>query len=488
MEWLIIFGYSISLLIVCLFSLEQLTLALLYGKGKAARLPAPPPLISFPAVTVQLPVYNERYVVERLIDSVCRLDYPKDRLEIQVLDDSTDITIELIRAKVEEWSAKGANIHHILRPDRTGFKAGALQHGLQHAKGEFIAIFDADFLPEPDFLLRTLPSFEAETGLIQTRWGHINQDYSLLTRMQAFGLNAHFSVEQSGRNGSGKFMNFNGTAGVWRKSCIVQAGGWHFDTLTEDLDLSYRAQLGGWKFKYLEDVVSPGELPVLVPAIKSQQYRWNKGAAETARKNIGLVLKSPFSFQVKLHALLHLLNSSVFLFLLLAAILSVPMLYIKAQHPAFAWFFNAAGVFFIGFIAMAVFYWTSARATMPSFTLQRYVSEFFLFLTFTMGLALHNTLAVVEGYLGIKTPFVRTPKYNIRSRQDSWKGNVYLQSVSSPITVVEGLLAVYFFFGMWSGIRLHDYGLLFFHLMLTLGFGFVFFLSLKPSGYAKTGV
>lgn len=485
MEWLIIFGYCFALLIVCLFSIEQFTLAMLYKK-KPAKKSAFPPLSSFPSVTLQLPVFNERYVVERLIDCVCMLEYPREKLEIQVLDDSTDDTGELIRTKTVEWRNQGVNIRQIVREDRTGFKAGALQNGLAQASGEFIAIFDADFLPDREFLIKTLPAFDEATGMVQTRWGHINQEYSILTKLQAFGLNAHFTVEQSGRNSSGKFMNFNGTAGIWRKSCIEQSGGWQYDTLTEDLDLSYRAQLSGWKFQYMEDVLSPAELPVLVPAIKSQQYRWNKGAAESARKNIGGVLRSRFSFQIKLHAILHLLNSSVFLFLLMAAVLSVPMLFVKARHPEFTALFNSAGFFFVGFIAMIVFYWTSARATVPNLSIRRYLSDFLLFLAFTMGLSLHNTIAVVEGYLGIKTPFIRTPKFNIRSKKDSWKGNIYLKRVFTPITFFEGVLAAYFAFGMASGILLKDYGLLLFHLMLAIGFGAVFFLSLKQTGHAKT--
>ena len=301
MEWLIIVGYGFSLLVICIFSLGQFNLAWHYRKHqKQLKNEENTSLEEFPHVTVQLPIYNEKYVIERLIDAVAAFDYPKDKLEIQVLDDSNDETIEIVAKKVASYQKAGIDIQQVQRPERKGFKAGALQYGMEHAKGEFIAIFDADFLPPKDFLKSTLTSFnDPKVGMVQTRWGHLNQDYSLLTRVQAFGLNAHFTIEQKGRLNAGSFINFNGTGGVWRKTCIVDAGGWHHDTLTEDLDLSYRAQLKDWKFDYLEDVLSPAELPVLMPAVKSQQYRWNKGAAETARKNLGKIWEKGQILQIK---------------------------------------------------------------------------------------------------------------------------------------------------------------------------------------------
>jgi len=419
-------------------------------------------------------------VAARLIDSVCQLNYPKNKLEIQVLDDSTDETSNILSSKISEWRAQGIDIKHIQRANRIGYKAGALQHGTTLASGEYLAIFDADFIPNADFLTFTLPHFREGIGMVQTRWGHINQDYSLLTRMQAFGLNAHFTVEQKGRESSGKFMNFNGTGGIWKKACIEDAGGWQHDTLTEDLDLSYRAQLNGWKFKYLEDVLSPAELPVLVPAIKSQQYRWNKGAAETARKNVVKILMSKIGSRVKLHALLHLFNSSVFLFLLIAAVLSVPMLYIKDSRPDLALLFDLASVFLVGFIAMTIFYWVASKKTNPKNTLKYFAKNFPLYISFSMGLALHNSLAVLEGFAGIKTPFIRTPKFNIKSKSDSWKGNIYLKNVFTPITIIEALLSAYFIFGIFSGFYLKDYGLILFHIMLALGYGGIFIFTIRP--------
>lgn len=481
MEWMIIAGYGTALLIICIFSLGQFNLAWHYMKAKKEEADTIEPLDVYPKVVVQLPVYNELYVVERLIDCVAELNYPHDKFEIQVLDDSNDETVQVIASKVAEIKERGINISHVQRPDRVGYKAGALQYGMQVTDAEYIAIFDADFLPEKDFLLKTMPHFRNEKiGMVQTRWGHLNQNYSILTQMQAFGLNAHFTVEQTGRQRAGSFINFNGTAGVWRKTCIEDAGGWEHDTLTEDLDLSYRAQLKGWKFHFLEDVVSPAELPVLIPAIKSQQYRWTKGAVETARKTIPSVLRSSLNFNHKVRAMMHLLNSSVFLFLLIAAVLSIPMLYIKEFNPELAIIFDLGSIFMIGFFAMGLFYWASTKAVHPEYTLKFFATQFPLFLTFSMGLALHNSIAVLEGFFGIKSAFIRTPKFNIQGKGDSWKGNIYLEKVFTPVTLLEGILALYFVFGIISGIRLEDYGLMFFHIMMAAGFGFIFYQQLKP--------
>ncbi|MEQ6120126.1 cellulose synthase family protein [Reichenbachiella sp. MALMAid0571] len=484
MEWLVVCIYAGALFFIFLFSLGQLHLTWYYWKSKKS--PAPvPQLKTFPQVTIQLPIFNEKYVVERLIDSIAELDYPKDKMEIHVLDDSTDETIELIAKKVEEFSNQGFDIKQIRRKNREGFKAGALKYGMKLAKGEFLAIFDADFLPKKDFLKKTLAYFEdSNTGVVQTRWGHVNQDYSLLTRLQAFGLDAHFTIEQTGRSHAGSFINFNGTAGVWRKSCIENAGGWSADTLTEDLDLSYRAQLKGWKFKFLEDVVAPGELPVIMPAIKSQQYRWNKGAAETARKNLGNVLTSNIGLTHKIHAVLHLFNSSVFLMLLTAAILSIPMLFIKASHPELDILFNMGSIFLIGFFSIGLFYWTSSKAIKGKKSGMYFLKSFPVFLTFSMGLSLHNTMAVSEGLLGYKTPFIRTPKFNIFKKGEQWKNNEYYRPKISIPTILEGILCLYFISGVVAGFILKDYGLIAFHIMLALGFGGIFIHTVKPMSNA----
>ena len=485
MEWLIIILYGSVLFIICLFSLGQFNLACLYLRSKKDRKHTEEELTKFPFVTVQLPVFNERYVIERLIDAVAKFDYPPDKMEIQVLDDSTDETVGIIDRKARYCREEGINIQIIRRPERTGFKAGALQYGMESANGEFIAIFDADFIPNPDFLLKTLPGFSSpEIGMVQTKWSHLNTNYNLLTRIQAFFLNAHFTVEQGGRFKAGSFINFNGTAGVWRKTCIIDAGGWKHDTLTEDLDLSYRAQLKNWKFVYCEEIESPAELPVIITAVKSQQYRWNKGAAETASRTLGKVLASPIPFMHKIRATLLLLNSSVFLLLLIAAILSIPMLYVKEYNPELGPAFDLGSIFLVGFIATCFFYWTSAKMTRPKHTLRYFITDFTMFLTFSMGMALHNSIAVIEGYLGIKTPFVRTPKFNIRTKKDTWKANKYLKKTLTPVTLAEGFLALYFLYGILSGLKLKDYGLMPFHLMLAVGFACVFLLSVKRVGNA----
>lgn len=479
MESVVAILYTLSLFYLFVFSLGQLHLTWLYRKQKP-QAPLPPEGDFEPSVTIQLPVYNEKYVVERLIEAVSQIDYPREKLEIQILDDSTDETSGIIYQKMEWLKKFGLDLKHIHRDERVGYKAGALADGLHTAKGEFIVIFDSDFIPEPDFLRKTLPWFtDPNTGVVQTRWGHLNKDYSLITQLQAFGLDAHFSIEQSARNAAGSFINFNGTCGVWRKSCILDAGGWSADTLTEDLDLSYRAQLKGWKFRYLENVVTPGELPVVMPVIKLQQYRWNKGAAETARKLIATVLRSPLTFRHKIHAFLHLFNSSVFVALFLAAILSIPMLFIKGDSPHIQFLFNLGAVFLLGFLSVALFYWTATQRFYPNPS-RKFFFLFPAFLIVSMGLSLHNSLAVIEGWMGIKTPFRRTPKFNITRKRDSWLDNTYLSPNVSFITILEGLMCAAFTFCVIKGFQMHDTSLVAFHLMLALGFGTVFLLSLKP--------
>ena len=439
-----------------------------------------------PYVTIQLPVFNELYVMDRLLDNIALLDYPKDKLEIQVLDDSTDETVITTKAHVDKLAATGLDIKHITRTNRQGFKAGALKEGLEIAKGEFIAIFDADFLPDHDWLKKTIPYFKNDKiGVVQTRWAHINRDYSTLTKIQAFALDAHFTLEQVGRNSKGHFINFNGTAGVWRKDCIIDAGNWEGDTLTEDLDLSYRAQLKNWEFKYLEDVETPAELPVVISAARSQQFRWNKGGAENFRKMLWRVLTSKnISAKTKLHGILHLLNSTMFLNVLIVGILSIPMLYIKNEYAHLRPYFYIMSFFVMSTIIFFVCYWIMYKRshgnTFKDFI--KYIGMFFTFFSIAMGFSLHNSIAVLEGHIGKRSEFVRTPKFNISSLKDSWKGNKYLRKNISTNVIFEGLLMIYFAFGMYSafivGDQGGDFGLFPFHLMLTIGFGFVFFKSL----------
>ncbi|MEM7035371.1 MAG: glycosyltransferase [Bacteroidota bacterium] len=475
-----------------LYSLIQVHLSVHYlrfqkrGKSEHERLPALNAEQELPVVTIQLPIYNELYVVERLIEAVSEFDYPKDKLEIQVLDDSTDETVDIIAKKVAEIAAeKGLDIQHVRRPERKGFKAGALQYGLKIAKGEFIAIFDADFVPRKDFLRNTIPHFylDDQIGLVQTRWEHLNKDYSLLTKLQAFGLDAHFSVEQQGRFAGGYFLNFNGTAGVWRRTCIDDAGGWEHDTLTEDLDLSYRAQLKGWKIKFMENLGSPAELPWAMTAIKSQQFRWTKGAAEVARKNLWKVLRAKLPFGLKVHAFFHLMNSSIFVCVLMTAILSVPMILLKDSDPNLEAFFKYASLFLLSMLGLVTFYWTS-RTNRETDGLGSRASNFLvtfpLFLALSMGMSLHNAIATIEGYLGVKSPFIRTPKFNVDDLKDNWRDRTkYLTRSISPVTIMEGLFTLYFIAGIALGIYHQEYGMLPFHIMLTLGYGAIFYFSVR---------
>ncbi|MEZ4969465.1 MAG: glycosyltransferase family 2 protein [Flavobacteriaceae bacterium] len=484
--YFIIAIYSISLLLIFFYSLAQLNLLVNYLGYKRRNKEAPKYNLldpkEIPFVTIQLPIYNEEYVVERLLENISKIEYPMSKLEIQVLDDSTDDSVLDTAKRVKALQETGLDIQHIRRTNRQGYKAGALKEGLDKAKGEFIAIFDADFLPSSDWLKKTVVYFkDKEIGVVQTRWGHINREYSTLTRIQAFALDAHFTLEQVGRNAKGHFINFNGTAGIWRKECILDAGNWEGDTLTEDLDLSYRAQLKNWKFKYLEDVETPAELPVVISAARSQQFRWNKGGAENFRKTVWSVISAKnISFKTKFHGVMHLLNSSMFLCVFLVALLSIPMMYIKNTYGHLGWVFEATSFFILSTVILFVCYWFTYRSIQGSGfdNFVDYITIFFTFFSVALGFSLHNTIAVLEGHMGKRSEFVRTPKFNLNSIKDSWKGNKYLATKFSPNMILEAVLMLYFLFGMYSAIPLNDFGLFPFHFMLFLGFGYVFFKSL----------
>ncbi|MCB2376698.1 glycosyltransferase family 2 protein [Hymenobacter sp. BT635] len=480
LEILLLVLYGLCLLFILGFSLTQFHLTRLARRAFRQPAPALPPApAQWPRVTVQLPLYNEVFVVERIITAAAGLDYPLDRLHIQVLDDSTDETVALAAAAVARFRARGLGIDHVRRPGREGYKAGALAYGLTQTQGEFIAIFDADFVPEPDFLRRTVPHFtRPEIGVVQTRWTHLNENDSLLTQLQAFGLNAHFLIEQVGRNLGGHFINFNGTGGVWRRQCIEDAGGWHADTLTEDLDLSYRAQLRHWQFVYLPRVQAPAELPAALDALKSQQYRWTKGAAETARKHLAAVLRSGHKPSTKLHAAFHLLNSTVFVAILLMALLSVPLVLIREFVPEFKPVFRLASVCILGFVPLIYYFYTAWRLDHPDTAWWRFGPRFGLFLAVSMGLSLHNSRAVLAGLGRQPTAFIRTPKSGSGPQQGGPSGRYRTRSFSA-LTVLEGMLTLYFVLGLGLGIYFGNYGLLPFHTLLALGFGLVFYYSVR---------
>jgi len=479
--------YCTALIFITVYCLLQFQLLYHYrkfnaGEGKKPYKKANSASTDLPFVTIQLPIFNEQYVVNRLIDQIVKMDYPSDKIEIQVLDDSTDDTIELSKAKVKEYEEKGFDITLYHRKNRSGYKAGALKAAMNYAKGDFIAIFDADFLPKEDFLLNTIPYFENDKiGVVQTRWEHINQDYSMLTKLQAMQLNVHFRVEQVGRHAGSLLLQFNGTAGVWRRACIEDAGGWEADTLTADLDLSYRAQLKGWKIHYLEKIGSPAELPAEMNGLKSQQFRWMKGGAENARKLLPTVWKSDLSLSQKFHASSHLMASSVFLFIFVAGLLSVPLIYIL---PAISINMNWLGVFLIGWLSIIlVYYVANVQAELSSEKLWKRIIKFIflfpIFLALSMGLSLHNSIAVIQGYIGKKSAFIRTPKFNIQGIQDSFKKREYLAKKIPWTTFFEGLLSIYFVTGIYLGIHSGNTTFLFFHLMLAVGYGTICYYSIR---------
>ena len=439
-----------------------------------------------PFVTVQLPVYNEFYVAGRLIDAVTAFDWPRDRFEIHVLDDSTDETVSVIAGKVAEYRKQGFQIRQIRRGDREGYKAGALRDATPEARGEFIAIFDADFLPHADFLRQTIPYFsDPEVGVVQSRWEHLNEKYSLITRLQAMQLNVHFTVEQTGRMNGGHLLQFNGTAGVWRREAIEAGGGWQPDTLTEDLDLSIRAQLAGYRIQFLERVASPAELPVEMNSFKSQQHRWMKGGAETARKMLPHVWRSSLGLSHKIHATAHLLASSIFLFVFVCAVFSVPLLFLLGELAEYGISKN----FFAGFLAgllsvIGVYYVANVKSPANRDrhffrSLLRFLGLFPLFLALSMGLSLHNSIAVIQGYRGKRSPFVRTPKFNINSASDKFRTKRYFSGRLNAITVGEGILAVYFLGAVISAFYLQNTTFVVFHALLALGYGTICYYSVK---------
>lgn len=488
--YIVIGFYSVALTYVTLYCFLQFHLLLKYWKSRKHTNGILPITAtwndSLPYVTIQLPIFNECYVVERLIDNIVQLRYPAGKLEIQVLDDSTDDTVDICRQKVTEYKSKGFDIHLMHRSQRDGYKAGALRDGLRLAKGEFIAIFDADFLPRSDFLLETLPHFlDKDVGVVQTRWEHINRKYSLITRLQAFQLNVHFTIEQTGRQWGDYLLQFNGTGGVWRRKTIEDAGGWEADTLTEDLDLSYRAQLKGWHIVYLQNVGSPAELPSEMHGLKSQQFRWMKGGAENARKLIPAILRSEIPTYKKMHAVSHLLSGSVFLFIFILAVLSVPILFfmntISTNKPIY-W------IFLSGIISASCVYFVGNKdTTWIGLPLYRKVLNFILlfpvFLSLSMGLSLHNSIAIIQGYRGCKSSFVRTPKFNIQQMNDRIKKGLYTSDKISVITFVEGLLAIYFLMAVIIGVQEGKMSFLLYHFMLMIGFGSIFIYSVKHLGY-----
>ncbi|HOB75771.1 MAG TPA: glycosyltransferase family 2 protein [Phycisphaerae bacterium] len=419
-------AYLVVLGMVCIYGLHRYQLVHLYYKYRRNIPRITACFRERPRVTIQLPMYNEHAVARRVIDATCRIDYPKDRLQIQVLDDSTDETVQIAREAVNYWRAQGFDIEYIHRDNRAGYKAGALANGLKTATGEFVLIFDADFIPPPEILASTIDYFtDPSVGMVQARWEHLNRDQSLLTKTQAILLDGHFVIEHAARNRSGRFMSFNGTAGMWRKSCIEDAGGWQHDTLTEDLDLSYRAQMRGWKFLFLPEVTSAAELPPDMEAFKQQQYRWAKGGAQTCRKLLPTILRSNLPKRIKMEAFFHLTSCTVYLYVVLLTIMLAPVVYIKVHIFPEAWerYIFDASILLIATCSASMFYVASQRALFKTWT------ESLKYLPFLMslgiGIAFNNARAVLDGLFGKSNEFVRTPKYGVGS--GDWRQQLLLQ-------------------------------------------------------------
>src|ERR1700716_2244615 len=441
---------------------------------------APVPTSRFddlPKVTVQLPIFNEVYVVERLWRSVSELDYPRELLQIQVLDDSTDDTREVTASCAEELRQRGFDVQLIHRVDRTGFKAGALAGGLESASGEFVCILDADFVAPPYLLQRTIHFFtDPKIGMIQSRWGHLNRGYSLLTRMQAMFLDGHLLLEHTARSRSGRFFNFNGTAGLWRRTCIEEAGGWQHDTLCEDLDLSYRAQLAGWKFVFLPNVVTPAELPVDMNGFKSQQHRWTKGSIQTCKKLLPTVWRSRLPLMIKIEATAHL--TSNFAYLLLACL--CVLLHPSTGGPQATWLRTLlldAPIFLTASVSVAVFYICAQRELHP----RTWMKEILLLpalLALGVGLSINNARAVLEAVFNHQSDFARTPKYGIERKKQPWRSCKY-RPLKSILPVAEMAFAIYFTYFVWFALEHRQFLTVPFLLMFQGGFLYVSLCSLR---------
>jgi cellulose synthase/poly-beta-1,6-N-acetylglucosamine synthase-like glycosyltransferase len=476
--------YFIVLILLASYGVHRYILVYLYYKHKKNRTGEPQSRFAdLPRVTVQLPIFNEQFVVERLLDTITRLNYPLDKLDIQVLDDSTDETIAVARGLVEDYASRGFPITYHHRTNREGFKAGALAEGLKTAKGEFVAIFDADFVPPPDFLMRTIHQFtDPKIGMVQTRWTHINRHYSFLTEVEAILLDGHFVLEHSGRARSNVFFNFNGTAGVWRRCAIEEAGGWQHDTLTEDTDLSYRAQLKGWKFIYLQEVECPAELPVEMTAFKTQQARWAKGLIQTGKKILPQVLKSDQSFHVKIESWYHLTANLSYPLMIVLSVLLLPAMIIRFYQGWFQMLYIDLPLFLASTFSVSSFYLVSQRELFP-----RTWYRALLYLPFLMalgiGLTITNTRAVLEALVGHQSAFARTPKYNVASRKDKVRAKKYRRRLGW-VPWLELLIGTYFALTVYYAVDNENYITVPFLLLFVLGYWYTGLMSLLQGRFS----
>ncbi len=474
--------YLVILLALSVYGFHRSMLVWMYLKNRS-NVPQPKRQYAadeLPHVTVQLPLFNEMYVAARLLEAAAAIDYPRDRLQIQVLDDSTDETQRICAEKCAELAATGLDIEYVHRTDRTGFKAGALANGLGSAKGELVLIFDADFLPKPDVLHQMVHFFTDEkVGMVQARWDHVNRDYSLLTEMQALMLDGHFVIEHTARHRAGKFFNFNGTAGIWRRTAIDDAGGWSHDTLTEDMDLSYRAQLRGWQFVYLKDVVTPAELPVEMNSFKSQQFRWAKGSIQVAKKLLPTILRSKVPLATKLEAFFHLTNNFAYPLLMLLCLMVMPTLLVRGKHGWKEVLLIDLPLFLGTVVSIASFYLTSQREIRSDW--RRTIRKLPMMMSLGIGLCINQTRAVLEALFGgTSGEFVRTPKHGVVKKFEGWTAKRY-RAAKTVVPYIEVLFALYFIAGFCIAAFAGHYVSMPFLGLFFLGFGYVGFLSLHQA-------
>lgn len=485
-DWLIIGSYFGILLLLSVYGFYRFRLVYLFLRYRHVK-PAPAARFAeeqLPRITVQVPLFNEMYVVERVLQAVTQLDYPRHLLEIQVLDDSTDETADIAQQAVRRYQAEGHQITYLHRPHRAGFKAGALAQGLRQATGEFIAIFDADFIPRPDTLRKMVHFFtDPRVGMVQMRWSYVNADYNMLTRIQQIMLDGHFVVEQTARSRSGSFFNFNGTAGMWRRTAIAWSGGWQTDTLAEDTDLSYRAQLFGWKFIYLLDEDVPSELPVDVNSFKVQQRRWAKGVLQVGRKLIGRILRSDLPVKVKLELFFRFTNNANAPLIIILSLLHWPVLIVRFNQGWFHLLLLDTPVLIFATMSVIAYYGVAIRHLYSDWKKQaRYLP---LVMAVGIGMAMNNARAALEAFLGVETAFARTPKFRIESRQDEWRGKKYRWG-SDLIPLLELLLAAYFVGVIHYAIVMHIWGTIPFLLLFLIGYGFTGLISLIQGRQVRT--
>jgi len=475
--------YFFVLITVFIYASHRYYMVYLYYKNQKNKPVPSGKLEHLPRVTIQLPVYKEMYVVKRLITAACNIDYPKELLDVQVLDDSTDETAVIAQECVNDFKKQGFDINYMHRDNRAGFKAGALAEGLKTAKGEYIAVFDADFVPQRDMLQKTIHFFfDKSVGMVQTRWGFLNNKYSLLTRIQAILLDGHFVIEHAARNWSGRFFNFNGTAGIWRKEAIETSGGWQHDTLTEDLDLSYRAQLKGWKFVFLKDEISPSEIPVDINAFKTQQHRWAKGSLQTAKKLLPKIIKSDLPLKVKIEAFFHLTNNVSYLLMLMLSVLMYPSMVARINIGWFQMLVTDAPFLLVATVGISFFYMCSQKEAYKDWKSRLIYLP--MLMSFGIGLSVNNSKAVLEAFFNHKTEFKRTPKFKIEVKKDRWVDKEY-RGEKNLLPIIELLLGIYFTFNIYFAYVNRIYVSIPFLMIFQAGFFYVAFLSLLQSAWAR---